>query len=318
MKKVLGVSFGRHYGNSELILREALLGAQSAGAEVELICMQDFEIKPCRGCQVCTQRMMNDGVENLCIQKDDFPVFRDHLLDCDAVIYGAPVYLIRPIASFLVMADRIGPFHDVGGLAMLGFKREDSPIDQRLFKDRCAGFIAVGGAARPQYMSMGLTLMNDATYPMHIKVVDQLAVGESNSSGEILMHEEKLKRAYQLGINVANHACIPYEEMKWCGDFEGTCPVCHGNLMTLDPGANQVTCAICGIQGDLTMKDGKSHVEFHNLEGSRLHIKELEFHYKEIFASLLAFADIEEEIKEKVNQYKEQDIPIVRPERKAK
>ena len=57
--------------------------------------------------------MMQNGVENLCIQKDDFPLLREHLLACDAVIFSAPIFLIRPIASLLVLADRIGPFHDV-------------------------------------------------------------------------------------------------------------------------------------------------------------------------------------------------------------
>lgn len=317
-KKVLGISAGHTMGNSELLLREALMGAEEAGAEVELIRLNDFEIKHCIGCQACTMKMMQQGVENLCVQKDDFPLLRDRLLDCDAVIYSAPIFLIRPIASLLVLADRIGPFHDVGGLESIGMHRPDSPIDQRLFKQRCAGFISVGGAARPQYASMGLTLMNDLTYPMHIKVVDQVMVLDSNASGHALMHDDKLARVRQLGKNVAENAGKAEEEMKWCGDFDGTCPVCHGNLMTVDNGDESVTCAICGIQGKMHMEGGKMKVEFDPADytKSRLSKEECAFHYAEIFESLGKFADVAAEVKKREEKYRNYDVPVIKPQKK--
>ena len=319
-KKVLGISAGHNMGNSEMLLREALMGAEEAGAEVELIRLNDFEIKHCIGCQACTVNMMQNGKENLCVQKDDFPLLRDRLLDCDAVIFSAPIFLIRPIASLLVMADRIGPFHDVGGLESIGMHRPDSPIDQRLFnKQRCAGFISVGGAVRPQYASMGLTLMNDLTYPMHIKVVDQVMVLDSNSSGHALIHDDKVARVHQLGKNVAENACKSEEEMKWCGDFEGTCPVCHGNLMTVDNGDESVTCAICGIQGKMNLESGKMKVEFDiaDYTKSRLSKEECAYHYAEIFESLSKFADIAEEVKKREQKYRNYDVKIVKPVKKT-
>ena len=89
-KKILGISCGRTFGNSEFLLREALMGAEESGAEVEMLRLNDFDIKPCKGCLAC-QAKLSKGQENLCVQKDDFPLFREHLLWSDAIIISAPI-----------------------------------------------------------------------------------------------------------------------------------------------------------------------------------------------------------------------------------
>ena len=141
---------------------------------------------------------------------------------------------------------------------------------------------------------------------------------DSNAAGHALHHEEKVKRAHQMGINIVENACKPEEEMKWCGDFDGTCPVCHGNLMTVDNGDQTVTCAICGIKGTVEMTDGKIHVDFAEEEWihSRLTKEESCVHMEEILTSFEAFAEIEEEIRQKEQKYKNYQIKITKPERK--
>ncbi len=313
-QKILGLSFGRTFGNSELLLREALMGAEEMGAETEMVRINDFDIKPCTSCLACTRKMMQ-GQENLCVQKDDFPVLREQILWSDGLIISAPVFLIRPISSLFVVSDRIGPWHDVGAMEARGMMREDAPLDQRLFRQRCAGFISVGGAVRPQYASMGLTLMNDMTYSMHIKVVDQVMVLNSNTATQALMHDDEVKRVHVLGQNVAENACKPEEEMKWCGDFEGTCPVCHGNLFTVDDGDETVTCAICGIKGVMSKVDGKNRVDFaeEELVHSRLTKEECAYHDAEILQSFKDFAPQAEEAQRRAQKYKDYNVKVVTP-----
>ena len=48
--KVLGISVGRKMSNTEILVKEALMGAEEGGAEVELIRLHDLNIKPCTGC----------------------------------------------------------------------------------------------------------------------------------------------------------------------------------------------------------------------------------------------------------------------------
>ena len=313
-KKILGISCGRPFGNSELLLREAMMGAEENGAEVRMARLNDFDIKPCKGCLAC-QMNLAKGKGNQCIQKDDFPAIMEQIFWSDAIIISAPIYLIRPIASLLVLSDRIGPWHDVAAMEDRGFKGENSPIDQRLFHQRCAGFISVGGAVRPQYGSMGLTLMNDVTYPMHIKVVDQIMVLNSNTATQALMHDEQVARVHELGKNVYNNACKEESEMHWCGDFEGSCPVCHGNLFTVDNGDTGVTCAICGIRGTVETVDGKLKVSFADDEliHSRLTKEECSYHSFEIMESFKAFAPHAEEAKARTKKYHDYNIEVIKP-----
>lgn len=52
--KVLGIVFSpRRNGNTEILVREALKGAEEVGAETELITTRDYKINPCDGCESC-------------------------------------------------------------------------------------------------------------------------------------------------------------------------------------------------------------------------------------------------------------------------
>ena len=55
--KVLGISAGRHNGNSDIAVKEALLACQEKGAEVVFINLFDYNILPCTGCESCTMMM---------------------------------------------------------------------------------------------------------------------------------------------------------------------------------------------------------------------------------------------------------------------
>ena len=51
---ILGVICGRRMGNSEVLLKETLMGAgEVSGADAEIIRLTDLSIKPCKGCEVC-------------------------------------------------------------------------------------------------------------------------------------------------------------------------------------------------------------------------------------------------------------------------
>ena len=59
--KVMGIVAGRHNGNSEIAVKEALLACQEAGAECQLINLFDYNILPCTGCEGCTMAGSCDG-----------------------------------------------------------------------------------------------------------------------------------------------------------------------------------------------------------------------------------------------------------------
>ena len=55
--KVLGIACSpRKGGNTEIMMKEALAGARSYGAETELWTTAGKDLKPCDGCETCVKR----------------------------------------------------------------------------------------------------------------------------------------------------------------------------------------------------------------------------------------------------------------------
>lgn len=77
--------------NTATLLEKALEGANSEGAEVELIHLYDFNFKGCTSCFSCK---LKDGKSyGKCAMKDELTPVLEKLKDVDAVILGSPIYL---------------------------------------------------------------------------------------------------------------------------------------------------------------------------------------------------------------------------------
>lgn len=270
--KVLGLSLGKKLGNTEVLVKEALMGAAASGAEVEFIRVLDLDIKPCKGCTVCAGSLFMGG-DGHCVIKDDLHIIDEKMLESDGVIIGAPVFVLGPHGLLKVMSDRFGPSHDMAWrleAKKIAAKQKTKGPDERSFKPRAGAFISVGGAVTPHWLSLGLPLMNLFTFSSHIAIADQLQV-DSISKGSVLMREDVVKRAGQLGKNVAKNLGKPHDKVKYFGE-PGTCPVCHSNLLTVTD-KNPVECPICGISGTLKIVDGKISVTFSKKEQARSRIE---------------------------------------------
>ena len=78
---------------------------------------------------------------------------------------------------------------------------------------------------------------------------------------QVLLHDEMLVRAREIGQNIMTALNTTPAERKWLGDPEaGWCPNCHSNCLCLgEPqwGGLQypIECAVCGAGGDLVKTD---------------------------------------------------------------
>ena len=120
----------------------------------------------------------------------------------------------------------------------------------------------------PNWLSLGLPMMNLFTFPSHIKVVDQMQILGVGRTGHVVLNDEAMSRAGKLGRHVAEAMGKPNKEAKCMGDEEGSCPVCHSNLLTV-PKKNPVECAICGIRGDIRVEGDEITVTFSEEEQRR-------------------------------------------------
>jgi len=332
--KILGLACGSSMGNSEILLKEAMMGAEEArkDVDVEIIRLVDLDIKPCKRCKRCLQR---EGGE--CVQKDDSPFVQEKYLECDGLIISSPVYGTIPPGEVLVLAERaFGARADVAGaierkkmtgkenLAERGFfgpraSGREPEINERVFKPRVGALIGVGGASSYEWVHLTLPLLHNVMLPLQVAVVDHLQVRKASFPGTVLLQDGVMKRVRKLGRNVAEALGTPFDDIKWKGDEPGSCPVCHSELFIVGR-KMPVMCAICGIYGTLKVDGDKVTVHFTKeeqkksrvaIEGKRLHQVEILAVSKELFPRI-------NEIPTKLEKYKSYKSYTKPPKKSAK
>ncbi len=263
--RVLGISCGRRMSNTEIMVKEALMGAQEAGAEVQFLRLQDYYIKPCTGCNSCVIDLMERGGGGACVLKnDDFPFIDDLIMDCDGLILGSPIYEKSPTGQLKTLEDRMGPSHDQGFRIIAQKIREEKGIttgtgpDPRAFKRRTASLIAVGGS---EWDTLALPIMSMFALTLQIEVVDRILINWIGLPKVVTFHEDMLARAHRSGRQVVEQHGTPDGEAEYIGE-PGMCPLCHCKLIEVrnDNDPYPCICGVCGVRGTLTTDaEGKVH-----------------------------------------------------------
>lgn len=277
MSKVLGISWGRKMSNTDVMIKEALLKCQEAGHEIRFIRADDLEIKPCTGCCACVVGIMSGRNNGACIHKDDFHILEDAFYDADAVIMGSPVYETSPSGTFKTFCDRIGPSHDLAFLTEAKKERMERGMsggqlpDERAFKPRVGCLLGVGGARTRNWTVMTIPIMYECMMSTGVDVIDTHVYYGAMNVEHVVGVPEQLERMDVMAQNIidALAADTAEERMKWRGESEGACPVCHQSVFEVFPGTNKVECTICGIEGIVDFEDGKPRYTFSEKEQAR-------------------------------------------------
>lgn len=254
--KILGISSGTINGSNDAMCKEALMGAQEAGAEIEFINLHKLDIKHCTGCIACVKALMG-GKGRICALKDDFLWLLDKMLDADGIMMVSPIFENGVPGIIHTICDRFGPSTDRGNLViadMIAKEKGGTGIDERLLKDKAISFIGVGGSDWGSLVQMDHGML--AMSPMW-KIIDN---DKFQWSKTILMDDDALARAHQIGINLAN-AARDITSAAWMGP-KGVCPHCHCNNFYIEPGTTHAICGLCGMEGELEVKDGKISIAY--------------------------------------------------------
>ncbi|MEJ2099737.1 MAG: flavodoxin family protein [Desulfobacterales bacterium] len=273
--KVLGLTCGRKMSNTEIVVKEALMGAEELGAEVELVRLLDLHIKPCTGCNSCVISLFEKGGAGDCVLKgDDFKFIDEKILDCDGLILGSPIYEKSPQGLLKVLNDRMGPSHDLAFRMIAKKIREEKGItkrkgpDERSFKLRVAALFAVGGS---DWTTLALPMMQIFTLPMNMTVVDQQLFNWVALPATMALRDEMLERARRSGRHVAEMIGKPDEERTYIGE-PGLCPVCHSSVLELTNKSESALCAVCGVKGTLKTKGDTYTLEVTEEERALSHV----------------------------------------------
>ncbi len=275
--KVLGLSFGKKNANTDILVKEALYGAKAAvsDAEIRFINTQRLKIDRCIGCGACSTSL-EKGKDNDCIIKDDFQMVEEAIREADAIILGAPVYVLQPVGQFKNLVDRFSCRHDVSAINWVLDKRRagEAPGDpdafpQERLRRRTVSYISVGGASTSNWVSMGCATLHLFGFPVMMKVVGNYNAYSMGTIGNPYLDEELIGNIREMGKRTAEAYSMEDKDVEWFGpQGNGTCPVCHQNLLTVN-GTTTVECPICGIEGKLSIEGDKLNVTFSEEQQAR-------------------------------------------------
>ena len=310
--KVLGISMGRKNERCDIYCKQALMGVEAAAKasgkdiEVEFINTVNMNIGHCRGCGACSKAP--DG-KIKCILPDDYLVLEEKVLDADGIIIAAPVYSVGIVGQLKNFLDRFGAAHDRSSMIEEQKKRKEDGrplLDERYFKDRYCSYVSVGGAWTEDWTCLGLPMMHLFGCSQAMKVVGQINANDQGRKTSPFLDPPMMEDVFKMGENLANNLGVPYEETTWFGK-EGTCPVCHLNLMMMDGGKN-VTCPVCGIHGTLELDGDQVKVNFppEQLKRARYTVPGLYEHHNEIGEMMRICIPLLQEKKEFLDEKKKE------------
>jgi multimeric flavodoxin WrbA len=176
----------RRMGNSAALAARISRGAESAGAGVENLFLQDLEISPCRGCETCQQHDSQG-----CAIKDDMQEIYPKLIRADAWVIASPVYWFTMSAQTKIFMDRC--------YALLAYA--DNPFVGKLV----AIAMSYGDVDPVQSGCVNaLRTFQDAFSYTRSKLVG-MVYGSAETAGEIENNGALMREAEELGRRLVGH-----------------------------------------------------------------------------------------------------------------
>ncbi len=185
--KVLGIMGSpRIRGNTDLLLDEALKGAQNQGAETEKIVIDKLKIAPCKEYYGC----FKDGK---CVIRDDMDAIYTKLMDADAIILASPIFFYGISAQAKAVIDRCQ------ALWARKYVLKQAPNKP----GRRGAFIAVGATKGTQLFDGSILTVKYFFKALDMEYSADLLVRGVDKRGEIKEHPTTLSDAYKLGQTLA-------------------------------------------------------------------------------------------------------------------
>ncbi len=127
-------------GNTGALLKIVLEGAESKGAETEIVALKGQEVKPCKGCDTCHKK-------GFCPQKDDYAAIKEKVMKADGLILATPNYISHVSAQIKAFLDRCcGVVHCQDFMGKYGASVVSSGGgDEKPIADYLQHFLAVTG-----------------------------------------------------------------------------------------------------------------------------------------------------------------------------
>jgi len=184
--KVLGL-FGspRRGGNTEILLEEALKGAEKEGAEIQRLYLRDLDITPCTECHGCDET-------GSCVILDDMQNIYPKLLEADVIILASPIFFYGVTAWAKILIDRSQ------ALWAKKYLVNDPSMGKR-GKRRKGFFISVGATKGQKVFEGAILTVKYFFDALNTEYTGELLYRGVDGKGEILKHPEALEQAREAG-----------------------------------------------------------------------------------------------------------------------
>ncbi len=188
--KVLGIAGSpRRAGNTDILLRQAIEGAASAGAQTEIIEISKLEISPCLHCDGCLK-------EGQCVIDDDMQSIYPKLREADRIIIASPMFFMGLTAQIKALIDRCQALWAIKYVLK-------QPLAQNSGGERRALFLSVGGTGFKDNFDSAQPILKSWLAVIDVKYTDKLVYAKIDEKGAIKDHPTALQEAFEAGKKLA-------------------------------------------------------------------------------------------------------------------
>jgi len=190
--KILGIGGSpRKGGNTDLILKEILRGAENPGNQTEAIFLRDYCISPCTGCERCRKDLtctrFNDGM-NLIYPKIE---------EAEVLILGSPVYNYNITSQMKSFIDRLYPYY------IFSNERPGQYSSRLAGKRRIALVFSVSEQTDPKEEGFTIEAMSRPLEALGYEAIKSFPVRGFFEKGAVLKNKGIMEEAFELGIKIA-------------------------------------------------------------------------------------------------------------------
>lgn len=196
MLKVLGLAGSpRRGGNTETLLDQALAGAQSRGAQITKIVVNDLVIRGCQHCDGC----LGTGV---CVIEDDIQFLHRQLREVDRLILSSPLFFLGLPSQIKAVIDRC---------QALWVEKYLLKIRHQFASDgsrRRGLFICVGGMQKPNLFQGSIATVKAFFASCDIEYGDELLIEHVDELNAIGKHPSARADAFRLGVKLVEAQAV--------------------------------------------------------------------------------------------------------------
>ena len=103
MKTIVINADPKRKGINAQLMKSALKGAESVGAETQYVDLYKMKISGCRVCLICK----NDEDVCKCYWRDELSPLIEDIFNCDCLLIGVPIFFSQPSSHYMALLERL-------------------------------------------------------------------------------------------------------------------------------------------------------------------------------------------------------------------